>query len=89
MTDPDAWTIAALLAGALGIAAMIGARWRDDLGAWSRALIVTAFALYISGAAWRGGETLVVWFSGFFVCAALHRWIDAVSHILRVKGAEQ
>ena len=99
MTDPDIWTIAALAFAALGIAAMIAGIWRPDLaggglGAWSRALLITAFAAAISGAAWRTVGPLPVWFSGFFVCAALHRWIDAVSQIsniknLRVKGAEQ
>jgi cell division protein FtsW (lipid II flippase) len=83
----DAWTLAALAALGMGIAAIVGGRWRTDLGEWSRALIMTAFALYISGAAWRTGETYVVWFSGFFVCAALHRWIDAVQQ-MRVQGAE-
>lgn len=85
----DAWTLAALLAFGLGAAAMVAARWRPDLADWSRALIITGFALIISGHGWRTGEALSVWFSGFFVCAALHRWIDAVSTGLRFKGAEQ
>lgn len=74
----DIWTVAALVIGALGVAGMVAARWRAGLGEWVRALVITAVAVALTGHAVRTGDTLSVWFSGFFVCAALHRWIDAV-----------
>ncbi|MDX2233307.1 MAG: hypothetical protein NW200_02300 [Hyphomonadaceae bacterium] len=82
----DAWTIAAHCAFSAGALWMIGARFAPALAAggdWSRALVVTGVALLVSGHGWRTGDTFSVWFSGFFVCAALHRWIDAVSQNLR------
>jgi cell division protein FtsW (lipid II flippase) len=82
----DGWTWAALAALALGVGAAAAGRWRSDLGEVSRALIMSAFTIYVSGAAWRMGETYVVWFSGFFVCAALHRWIDAVQTLRAARG---
>lgn len=76
----DLWTIAALIcaAGALGIF-LLGNRNNPALFEWARALGIGAVALGISGAAASGGGGLAFWFSGFFVCAALHRVIDAVT----------
>jgi hypothetical protein len=76
----DAWTIAALVcaAGAGGIF-LLGNRADPSIFEWARALAIGAVALAISGAAAHGGGGLALWFSGFFVCAALHRVIDAVT----------
>ena len=85
----DAWTVAALVTLLLGVAAAFAGRWRAEAPDFSRALIITAFAIYVSGAAWRTHEVWIAWFSGFVVCAALHRWADAISPLLHVKGADQ
>lgn len=75
------WTIAALVALAAGLAGWAAGRFHvAPAVAWgpmSRALIMTAFAIYLSGFAARTHAGYGVWFSGFFVCAAIHRWIDA------------
>jgi L-asparagine transporter-like permease len=77
----DGWTLAALALAAIGAAAMVAGRWRVGMGEWARALVVSAVAMAISGAAWRAhGAPLETWFSGFFICAALHRLIEAAAH---------
>jgi hypothetical protein len=82
----DLWAIAAIAVFGMGLASFLAQRFAPgevDWGDWARALFVTAFAIYISGAAFRMGEGYVIWFSGFFVCAAIHRWIEAVMHGLK------
>lgn len=76
----DGWTLAALALAVVGGLAVFAGRWKGGMGEWARALVVTAIAVAITGAAWRGHGAISLWFSGFFICAALHRWIDAASH---------
>jgi L-asparagine transporter-like permease len=75
----DVWTIAAIVIAVVGAGAMFASRWLPGSSEWARAAVIAAVAVALSGAAWRGGGALELWFSGFFVCAALHRVIDAVT----------
>lgn len=69
--------LAALALGAIGVALAFAGRWRAGLGEWARALIISAFAVGASAYAFSSPTLWPVWISGFLVCAALHRWIDA------------
>ncbi len=92
MSGFDAWTVIALVLFVVGVALWIATRWRPGIAEHARALLVAAVAIYLSGIAARTHDGYALWFSGFFVCAALHRWIDAASrhsNTIRVKGAEQ
>jgi len=71
--------LAALGMAAVGIAVALAGRWRAGLGEWARALIISALAVGASGYALSVGQAIPAWISGFLVCAALHRWIDAVT----------
>jgi hypothetical protein len=89
MMSLDAWTIIALILAGLGAVVLVALRWRPEFAEHARALLVAAVAVYLSGVAARTGHGVAIWFSGFFVCAAVHRWIEAVSQNMRTKGAEQ
>ncbi len=93
MSGFDGWTIIAAVLFVTGVAVWIATRWRPGFAEHARALLVASVAIYLSGIAARTGDGYAIWFSGFFVCAALHRWIDAVfrnsNTTIRVKGAEQ
>jgi len=89
MMSLDAWTIIALVLAGLGAIVLVALRWRPQLAEHARALLVAAVAIYLSGVAARTGDGYAIWFSGFFVCAALHRWIEAASQSMHTKGAEQ
>lgn len=71
--------LAALAIGAVGIVVAFAARWRAGLGEWARALIISALAVASSAYAVAAATPWPAWISGFLVCAALHRWIDALS----------
>jgi hypothetical protein len=78
MLDPV--MASALAIAALGVATAFAGRWRAGLGEWARALIISAFAVGSTGFALTSpSNTLAFWISGFLVCAALHRWIDALN----------
>lgn len=75
----DIWSWIALAIAAIGGAAMFATRWMPAASEWARAAIIGAVAIALSGAALNGGGALAIWFSGFFVCAALHRLIEAAT----------
>lgn len=76
----DIWTIAAIVIAVAGGGAMFASRWLPPGSSeWARAAVISAVAIALSAAAVRNGGALELWFSGFFVCAALHRVIDAVT----------
>lgn len=75
----DPVMLSALAIAALGVATAFAGRWRAGLGEWARALIISALALGASGYALTAREPISAWISGFLVCAALHRWIDAIT----------
>jgi hypothetical protein len=69
--------LAALALGAIGLALAFAGRWRAGLGEWARALIISGLAVAASAYALSTPTAAPIWISGFLVCAALHRWIDA------------
>jgi hypothetical protein len=74
------WAGVATLAAGIALLALRGAMARLDADAsLSRALIVSAAALFVSDFAVAQDQTWLWWLSGFAVCAALHRWFDAVT----------
>ena len=75
----DAWSWIALAIAVIGGAAMFATRWMPTASAWARAAVIAAVANALSGAALNGGGAVALWFSGFFVCAALHRLIEAAT----------
>lgn len=75
----DPMMLAALGMAAIGVATAFAGRWRAGLGEWARALIISALAVGASGYALSVRDAIPAWISGFLVCAALHRWIDAIT----------
>jgi hypothetical protein len=76
MADP--WLAGALALAALGVGLIIAARFSPALGGYARAVLVTAVSAAVVSFALRF-DGPVYWFAaGFAVCAALHRWVDAV-----------
>lgn len=70
-------TLIALALFALGLAVAFLGRWMKGAGAWARAILLTALALAGTLLAWNFGQVALWWISGFLVCAALHRWVEA------------
>lgn len=81
--------LAALALGAIGVALAFAGRWRAGLGEWARALIISALAVAATAYAVSSPTVWPGWISGFLVCAALHRWIDAVTGRKHDDGAAQ
>lgn len=75
----DPVMLSALAIASLGVAVAFAGRWRAGLGEWARALIVSALAVGATSYALTAHEPVSAWISGFLVCAALHRWIDAIT----------
>jgi hypothetical protein len=72
-------TIASLLIGLAGVTLSWVGRRRLGLADWGRAFMITSVAMIASERAFVTHSLWVTWLSGFLVCAALHRWIDAVT----------
>jgi hypothetical protein len=71
--------IFALVMAGIGVVVAFAGRWRSGLGVWARALIVSACAVGACTYMWDAGWTPSAFVAGFLVCAALHRWIDALN----------
>jgi hypothetical protein len=69
--------LATLIAGLALLALRPIAKHVDVDADLARALIVTAIALMLSDVALARDMSWLWWLSGFAVCAAAHRWVDA------------
>jgi hypothetical protein len=74
----DAWGWAAIGFLLLGGVIALAGRWREGLGAWARLFWTVALAVLVTGMAINLGHIWIWWLSGFTVCVALHRLVDAV-----------
>ncbi|MBL8557136.1 MAG: hypothetical protein JNM47_00325 [Hyphomonadaceae bacterium] len=77
--SPSTLAVSALGVAALGLAVAFAGRWRAGLGDWARALIITGLAIGGCAFALSDGKPVAAFVAGFLVCAALHRWIDAIT----------
>lgn len=77
--NPVSLAYAALAVAAIGVAVAFAGRWRAGLGEWARALVITGLAIGGCAYALSDRAALSAFVAGFLVCAALHRWIDAVT----------
>jgi hypothetical protein len=77
------WLVWAGLGALLAGIALIGMRPIAPQWGWApeaaRALIITAVGLFLTDIAFVHGPAWAWWLSGFFLCAALHRWREAAA----------
>ena len=78
-----AWAGLVALAAGVGLLLIRGmAPQLTFAGDVARALIVTSVGLALTDVAFAHGPVWAWWLSGFVMCAALHRWIDARSGLV-------